>query len=124
MGRRHTPKPARSTMWYSSPPRTTAFTPSMPTENSPVANASPLWRVTLLDAAHGAAPGARVMYSTDISNQVDRRSDHRHHQHSGDRPSHRHTLRGRKKQKEGNAYVQRLHALSITNGAEKIRRPP
>ena len=90
--------------------------------NSPVANASPLWRVTLLDAAHGAAPGARVMYSTDISNQVDIvpiigiTSTPVIDPATG-------TLYVVGKTKEGNAYVQRLHALSITNGAEKFGGP-
>jgi len=90
--------------------------------NSPVANASPLWRVTLLDAAHGAAPGARVMYSTDISNQVDIvpiigiTSTPVIDPATG-------TLYVVGKTKEGNAYVQRLHALSIINGAEKFGGP-
>jgi len=39
--------------------------------NSPASNATPLWHITLLDTAHGAAPGARVMFSSDISNQTD-----------------------------------------------------
>src|SRR5712672_1021807 len=90
--------------------------------NSPAANASPLWRITLLDAAHGAAPGARVMYSTDISNQGDIvpiigiTSTPVIDPATG-------TLYVVGKTKEGNAYVQRLHALSITNGAEKFGGP-
>jgi hypothetical protein len=89
--------------------------------NSPAANATPLWHITLLDAAHGAAPGARVMFSTDI--------------HTTDivptigitgtpviDPS-TGTLYVVGKSKENNVYVQRLHALSITNGAEKFGGP-
>jgi hypothetical protein len=88
--------------------------------NSPVANAIPLWHITLLDAAHGAAPGARVMYSTDIHTTdivptigitgtpvIDLSTC---------------TLYVGKS-KENNVYVQRLHALSITNGAEEFRGP-
>jgi outer membrane protein assembly factor BamB len=89
--------------------------------NSPAANATPLWHITLLDAAHGAAPGARVMFSTDI--------------HTTDivptigitgtpviDPS-TGTLYVVGKTKENNLYVQRLHALNITNGAEKFGGP-
>jgi hypothetical protein len=89
--------------------------------NSPAANATPLWHITLLDAAHGAAPGARVMFSTDI--------------HTTDivptigitgtpviDPS-TGTLYVVGKTKENNVYVQRLHALNITNGAEKFGGP-
>jgi len=90
--------------------------------NSPVANASPLWRVTLLDAAHGAAPGARVMLSTDISNQGDIvpvigiTSTPVIDAATG-------TVYVVGKTKENNTYVQRLHALNITNGAEKFGGP-
>jgi hypothetical protein len=89
--------------------------------NSPAPNATPLWHITLLDAAHGAAPGARVMFSTDI--------------HTTDivptigitgtpviDPS-TGTLYVVGKSKENNVYVQRLHALSIINGAEKFGGP-
>jgi len=90
--------------------------------NSPVANASPLWRITLLDAAHGAAPGARVMLSSDINNQTDIipvigiTSTPVIELATG-------TLYVVGKTKENNTYVQRLHALSITNGAEKFGGP-
>lgn len=90
--------------------------------NSPAANASPLWHITLLDAAHGAAAGARVMYSSDISNQTDIvpvigiTSTPVVDPATG-------TLYVVGKSKENNTYVQRLHALSITNGAEKFGGP-
>ena len=35
-------------------------------DNNSSANANPLWRVTLLDAAHGAAPGATTVPNTDV----------------------------------------------------------
>jgi Chitobiase/beta-hexosaminidase C-terminal domain len=89
--------------------------------NSPAANASPLWHITLLDAAHGAAPGARPMYSTDINATdlvpligitgtpvIDPATG---------------TLYVVGKSKENNTYVARLHALSITNGTEKFSGP-
>ncbi len=90
--------------------------------NSPTANASPLWHITLLDAAHGAPPGARVMYSTDIPNYTDIvpvigiTSTPVIDPSTG-------TIYVVGKSKEGTAYVQSLHALSITNGAEKFGGP-
>jgi hypothetical protein len=39
--------------------------------NAPVANAVPLWQITLLDAAHGALPQARAMLASDIRNETD-----------------------------------------------------
>jgi hypothetical protein len=90
--------------------------------NSPVANASPLWRITLLDAAHGAAPGARPMLSSEISNQTDIvpvigiTSTPVIDPATG-------TIYVVGKTKENNAYVLRLHALSITNGTEKFGGP-
>ena len=94
--------------------------------NSPAANASPLWHITLLDASHGAAPGARVMLSTDIrttdivpvigitSTPVIDPSNGTIY------------VVGKTKEPAANGgvvYVQRLHALSITNGAEKFGGP-
>jgi len=84
--------------------------------NSPAANASPLWHVTLLPA------GARVMYSTDIPNYTDIvpvigiTSTPVIDASTG-------TIYVVGKSKEGTAYVQRLHALSITNGEEKFGGP-
>ena len=89
--------------------------------NAPVANASPLWHITLLDAAHGAAAGARVMYSTDIRTTdlvptIGITSTPVIDPSTG-------TLYVVGVTKEDNTYVQRLHALSITNGAEKFGGP-
>ncbi|MCU1242622.1 MAG: hypothetical protein JWO71_3348, partial [Candidatus Acidoferrum typicum] len=92
--------------------------------NSPAANAAPLWHITLLDAAHGAASGARVMYSTDIPNNrytdivpvIGITSTPVIDPSTG-------TIYVVGKTKEGAEYVQRLHALSITSGTEKFGGP-
>lgn len=89
--------------------------------NSSAANAVPLWHASLLDAAHGAAAGARPMLSTDIRTTdivpaigitgtpvIDPTTG---------------TLYVAAKTKENNAYIYRLHALDITNGAEKFGGP-
>jgi len=89
--------------------------------NSSAANAVPLWHVTLLDAAHGAAVGARAMLSTDI--------------HTTDvvptigitgtpviDPS-TGTMYLVGKTKENNTYIERLHALDIATGTEKFGGP-
>ena len=85
------------------------------------ANGFPLWKVTLLDAAHGAASGATTVPSGDIS--------------SGDLvpeigitgtpvidPA-TNTIYLVGKTKESGTYLQRLHALDITTGAEKFGGP-
>lgn len=89
--------------------------------NFTAANAVPLWHITLLDAAHGAAAGARTMLSTDIRTGdlvpaigitgtpvIDPKTG---------------TLYVVGKTKENNAYIQRLHALDIASGAEKFGGP-
>lgn len=89
------------------------------------ANGSPLWKITLLDAAHGAPSGATTVPNGDISSQdvvpeigitgtpvIDLNTN---------------TLYVVGKTKEGTVanpvYVQRLHALDITSGAEKFGGP-
>ena len=90
--------------------------------NAPAANASPLWHITLLDAAHGAPAGARVVSSstdirqTDIVPLIGITSTPVIDPATG-------TIYVVGKTKEGTAYVQRLHALSITNGTEKFGGP-
>jgi Cu/Ag efflux protein CusF len=82
------------------------------------ANAAPLWQITLLDAAHGAAAGATTMPPSDVSNDVlgpeigitgtpviDSASG---------------TLYVVGVTKENGTYIHRLHALDITTGAEKV----
>src|ERR1700737_461926 len=85
------------------------------------ANAKPLWQVTLLDAVHGAAPGAIPMpasdlNSTDIIPEIGITS-------TPVIDPVRKTLYVVGKTKESGTYVQRLHALDITTGAEKFGGP-
>ncbi|HLZ91729.1 MAG TPA: chitobiase/beta-hexosaminidase C-terminal domain-containing protein [Candidatus Acidoferrum sp.] len=89
--------------------------------NTSAVNAVPLWHITLLDAAHGAASGARAMLSTDIHTTdivpeigitgtpvIDPATG---------------TLYVVGKTKENNTYIQRLHALNVTTGVEKFGGP-
>jgi hypothetical protein len=90
-------------------------------DNDQGANATPLWKATLLDAAHGAAPNATTMPSGDVSTDdivpeigitgtpvIDPTTN---------------TIYVVGKVKESPTYVQRLHALDITTGAEKFGGP-
>jgi Legume lectin domain/Chitobiase/beta-hexosaminidase C-terminal domain len=85
------------------------------------ANASPLWQITLLDAAHGAASDATAVPSGDLSTAdispqigitgtpvIDPATN---------------TLYVAGKTKESGTYVQRLHAIDITSGSEKFGGP-
>ena len=85
------------------------------------ANSIPLWHITLLDAAHGAAAGATTVANGDVSTSdivpeigitgtpvIDSSTG---------------TLYVVGKTLEGTSYVQRLHALDITTGAEKFSGP-
>jgi hypothetical protein len=84
-------------------------------------NASPLWRITLLDSAHGAGSGATTVPSSDVGTDditpeigitatpvIDTNSN---------------TIYVVGKTKESGNYFQRLHALDITTGAEKTGSP-
>ena len=84
-------------------------------------NAKPLWQITLLDAAHGAAAGAIPMpasdlNSTDITPEIGITSTPVIDPVSK-------TIYVVGKTKENGTYVQRLHALDITTGAEKFGGP-
>jgi hypothetical protein len=82
------------------------------------ANGSPLWQITLLDAAHGAASGATSVPNGDVSTGdivpeigitgtpvIDTATN---------------TMYVVGKTLEGANFVQRLHALDITTGLEKF----
>ncbi len=84
-------------------------------DNNSGANASPLWQITLLDAAHGAAPGATTaspVSPDDIQPEVGITGTPVIDLVSG-------TLYVVGATFENGAQVQRLHALDITTGAEK-----
>ena len=90
-------------------------------DNNGGANASPLWKITLLDSAHGAASGATTVPNGDVS--------------TGDITpeigitgtpvidTNTNTMYVVGKTKENGNYVQRLHALDITTGNEKSGSP-
>ncbi len=84
-------------------------------------NASPLWKITLLDSAHGAPSGATTVPNGDVSTGdivpevgitgtpvIDISTN---------------TMYVVGKTKESGNYVQRLHALDLTTGAEKSVSP-
>ncbi len=82
------------------------------------ANANPLWQVTLLDTAHGAASGATTVPSSvthqgDISPEIGITSTP-----VIDTAAHIMYVVG--KTAESGTYVQRLHAIDIFTGKEKL----
>ena len=85
------------------------------------ANASPLWQITLLDAAHGAAAGATTVPNSDVSTRR-YHPRNRNYGYSSDRPHDRHTLCRWENRGERDVF-QRLHALDVTTGAEKFGGP-
>ena len=90
-------------------------------ESDAGANATPLWQITLLDAAHGAAPGASTVPnedtdSGDLTPEIGITSTPVIDPSSG-------TIYVEGKTNENGGYVQRLHALDITSGAEKFGGP-
>ena len=85
------------------------------------ANAAPLWQISLLDSAHGAATGASSVPSGDVGSGdivpevgitatpvIDQATK---------------TLYVVGKTKENGTYLQRLHAIDITTGLEKFGGP-
>lgn len=87
------------------------------------ANARPLWQITLLDSAHGAAAGAIPMPASDVNNSTDIVPEVGITSAPVIDPATR-TIYVVGKTKESGAYVQRLHALDIATGAEKYTVNP
>jgi hypothetical protein len=87
------------------------------------ANASPLWKATLLDAAHGAGTGASPTNSStdnpcgDLVPTIGVTSTPVIDPSTG-------TMYVESKTKENGNFFHRLHALDITTGAEKVSPPP
>jgi hypothetical protein len=91
-------------------------------DNNVGANATPLWKVSLIDTAHGAASGATPVDAVNGINcsnltplvgitstpVIDPSTN---------------TMYVVAKSLENNAYVHRLHAIDITTGAEKSQGP-
>ena len=90
-------------------------------DNNAGQNANPLWQASLLDAAHGAAAGATTMPNGDV-NTTDINPEIGITGTPTIDPS-TNTLYVVGKTKEGITYVQRLHALDLTTGAEKFNGP-
>jgi hypothetical protein len=91
-------------------------------DNNAGANATPLWQVSLLDAAHGAPAGARTISSTGdvvcfvIDPQFGITSTPVIDPSAG-------TMYVEAESKENGIYVDRLHALDITTGLERSQSP-
>lgn len=90
-------------------------------DNNGGANATPLWQISLLTSAHGAASGATAVPNGDVSTSdiqpiigvtgtpvIDPSTN---------------TMYLISATKENGSYFQRLHALDITTGAEKFGGP-
>jgi hypothetical protein len=90
-------------------------------DNDTSANTSPLWRVTLLDAAHGAALGATTASSFQIvchaiDPQIGITSTPVIDPSAG-------TIYVESESRENSVYIHRLHALDITTGLERSQSP-
>jgi hypothetical protein len=85
------------------------------------ANAQPLWQISLLSSAYGAAPGATTVPSvdvdsTDINPEIGITSTPAINVAGN-------TMYVIAKTKENGGYVQRLHAINILTGAERPNGP-
>lgn len=90
-------------------------------DNNGGANASPLWKITLLDAAHGAASGATTVPYGDVS--IDDIKPEIGITSTPVVDTTTNTIYVVGATKENGNYVQRLHALDMTTGAEKSGSP-
>jgi len=91
------------------------------------ANGLPLWQASMLSTAHGAAAGATTVSYTavgasDIYPEIGITGTPVIDPGSGNNPASS-TLYVVSKSEEGGAYIQRLHALDVTSGAEKFGGP-
>ena len=85
------------------------------------ANAQPLWKVSMIDTAHGAAAGATTVPnsaigSLDIVPEVGITSTPVYNLASQ-------TLYVVAKSEENGSYIQRIHALNMLNGSEQANSP-
>jgi Cu/Ag efflux protein CusF len=90
-------------------------------DNNTGANANPLWQVSLIDTAHGAASGATWVSNTDVNcgdiqPNIGITSTPVIDPVAG-------TMFVEAKSKENGTFVHRLHAIDITTGAEKSSGP-
>jgi len=84
-------------------------------------DAQPLWQASMLDTAHGAAPGATTVPNTDLGTgdivpEIGITSTPVY-----DLPSQ--TIYVVAKSKENGSYIQRIHALNMLTGAEQANSP-
>ncbi len=86
------------------------------------ANANPLWKITLLDGAHGAGAGATTVPGADPGNQGDIGPEIGITGTPVIDPS-TNTMYVVGKTKESGAYFHRLHAINILTGAEQAHSP-
>ena len=89
-------------------------------DNDGGANANPLWRASFLSTAYGAAPGATTVPSADTSTDI---SPQYGVTGTSVIDPGTNTLYVVSFTLENNAFVERLHALDITTGAEKFGGP-
>ncbi len=90
-------------------------------EDDAGANAAPLWKVSLIDGAHGAAAGATTvpaedLYTDDISPEIGITGTPVIDEATG-------TLHVASMSKENGGYTHRLHALDVATGDEKLGGP-
>ncbi|MGB6689195.1 MAG: chitobiase/beta-hexosaminidase C-terminal domain-containing protein [Terracidiphilus sp.] len=86
------------------------------------ANANPIWKITLLDAAHGAGPGAAPQQPGDTDNEGDIGPTMGITGTPTINPA-TNTMYVIGVTKESGQFYSRLHAINIINGAEQANSP-